>query len=214
MLSSVLKSDRAIEVNVAIMRAFVQLRQQSALNSDLYRYVKQLDEKIDRSEKKYDANLGLILEKLQQMMAQFSLRALSVPTPIDSSAKVPLEEDPKRCSSFSGQQVPINRIGNALIDKAGSAKVGTIVREVAGNFGLKPSDLKASGRMKAVVLPRQLAMYLIRKHVGIGYKEIGRYFGRQDHATIIYACKKIAEAIEQNESIKEIILATEAMLER
>jgi hypothetical protein len=47
MLSSVLRSDRAIEVNIAIMRAFVQLRKMIASNEELARKLTELEEKYD-----------------------------------------------------------------------------------------------------------------------------------------------------------------------
>jgi phage regulator Rha-like protein len=62
MLSTVLKSDRAIKVNIAIMRAFVKLRELIASHKDL---VKRLDE----LEKKYDAQFKVVFEAIRQLMA-------------------------------------------------------------------------------------------------------------------------------------------------
>jgi hypothetical protein len=62
MLSSVLKSDRAIRVNVEIMRAFVRMRQLLAANADLAR-------KLDALEKKYDAQFRVVFDAIRQLMA-------------------------------------------------------------------------------------------------------------------------------------------------
>ena len=62
MLSSVLRSERAVQVNIAIMRAFVQLRQMLATNADLSRKLKAL-------EKKYDARFRAIFEVIRELMA-------------------------------------------------------------------------------------------------------------------------------------------------
>ena len=62
MLSSVLRSDRAIEVNIAIMRAFVQLREMLASNVELSRKLKQM-------EKKYDEQFKIVFEAIRQLMA-------------------------------------------------------------------------------------------------------------------------------------------------
>ena len=64
MLSSVLNSDRAIEVNIAIMRAFVQLRKMIASNDELARKLEELEEKIE----KHDADIGLIFEAIRELM--------------------------------------------------------------------------------------------------------------------------------------------------
>jgi hypothetical protein len=65
MLSSVLNSDRAIEVNIAIMRAFVQLRKMIASNEELARKLKELEKRLE----KHDEDIGLIFEAIHQLMS-------------------------------------------------------------------------------------------------------------------------------------------------
>jgi hypothetical protein len=62
MLSSVLNSERAIKVNIEIMRAFVRLRQILASN-------KELAKRLDELEKKYDAQFKLVFDAIRQLMA-------------------------------------------------------------------------------------------------------------------------------------------------
>ena len=61
MLSSVLHSPRAIQVNVAIIRTFVRLRQMLATNKDLSRRLKKL-------EKKYDAQFREVFDAIRDLM--------------------------------------------------------------------------------------------------------------------------------------------------
>ncbi len=61
MLSTVLNSERAIEVNIAIMRAFVQLRQMLQSNEELNR-------KLIALEQKYDAQFKVVFDALRQLM--------------------------------------------------------------------------------------------------------------------------------------------------
>lgn len=61
MLSSVLNSPRAIQVNIEIMRAFVQLRQMLASNEELSR-------KLDELESKYDAQFDIVFKAIRQLM--------------------------------------------------------------------------------------------------------------------------------------------------
>ena len=62
MLSSVLRSKRAVQVNVEIMRAFVRLRQMLASNAQLARKLAEL-------EKKYDAQFKVVFDAIRQLMA-------------------------------------------------------------------------------------------------------------------------------------------------
>ncbi|PYP73272.1 MAG: DNA-binding protein [Gemmatimonadetes bacterium] len=63
MLSSVLHSDRAIQVNIAIMRAFVRLRRLLATHRDLAR-------KLDELEQKYDKRFAVVFVAIRRLMAQ------------------------------------------------------------------------------------------------------------------------------------------------
>ncbi len=61
MLSSVLRSSRAVQVNVAIMRTFVRLREMISTHEELRR-------KIDAMEKRYDARFQTVFEIIRQML--------------------------------------------------------------------------------------------------------------------------------------------------
>ena len=65
MLSSVLNSERAIKVNIAIMRAFVKLRQTLETNRELARKFSELEKRVG----KHDEEIGAILEAIRQLMA-------------------------------------------------------------------------------------------------------------------------------------------------
>jgi hypothetical protein len=62
MLSSVLRSRRAIEVNIAIMRAFVNLRRMMLSNEELNR-------KVNALEQKYDENFKVVFDALRRLLA-------------------------------------------------------------------------------------------------------------------------------------------------
>lgn len=61
MLSSVLRSDRAVQVNISIMRAFVRLRELLASN-------KELAAKLDALEKKYDGQFRIVFQAIRKLM--------------------------------------------------------------------------------------------------------------------------------------------------
>ena len=62
MLSSVLRSNRAVQVNIEIMRAFVRLRRMLASHADLAR-------KLDALERKYDAQFKVVFDAIRELMA-------------------------------------------------------------------------------------------------------------------------------------------------
>ncbi len=62
MLSSVLRSQRAVQVNIAIMRAFVRLREMLANHKDLAR-------KLDQMENKYDVQFKAVFDAIRKLMA-------------------------------------------------------------------------------------------------------------------------------------------------
>ena len=65
MLSSVLKSERAVQVNIAIMRAFVKLRQILSMNKELAHKLAELERKIE----KHDVDIQAIFEAIRRLMA-------------------------------------------------------------------------------------------------------------------------------------------------
>ena len=65
MLSSVLNSESAVKLNIAIMRAFVQLRRALEANRELARKFSELERRID----KHDSEIAAILEAIRQLMA-------------------------------------------------------------------------------------------------------------------------------------------------
>jgi len=67
-------------------------------------------------------------------------------------------------------------------------------------------------RAKSIALPRQIAIYLIRKHIGISFKEIGTYFGGKNHTTIMHAFRKVEAGIEKNDRIREEVSAIQSSL--
>ena len=64
MLSSVLRSKQAVRVNIAIMRAFVKLREILSINKDLAHQLSQLERKIE----KHDDEIKLIFDAIRQLM--------------------------------------------------------------------------------------------------------------------------------------------------
>jgi chromosomal replication initiator protein len=77
-----------------------------------------------------------------------------------------------------------------------------IEQAVCDVCGLLPESLHSGRKGKSVSHPRMLAMYLARKYTRAPLSEIGSYFGRRSHSTVISAQKKVADWISGGASPK------------
>jgi len=65
-------------------------------------------------------------------------------------------------------------------------EVEKIKREVARKWGFRVSDLEGPGRHKTLAFARHEAMYRVKHETPLSYPEIGYFFGRRDHSSVIY----------------------------
>jgi len=125
-----------------------------------------------------------------------------------------------RLGAYSSlQNIPITlemakeSLKDILGDKRKDITVELIQKSVADHFGLKVADLKSDKRLKVFVQARQIAIWLCRDMTKSSYPDIGMRFGGKDHSTVIYAAKKIDNALKDDtklaktiDEIKNIIL--------
>ena len=83
--------------------------------------------------------------------------------------------------------------------------MGYIQQVVASHFKLTTEDLNGRKRTQAIVLPRQIAMYLCRKLLDKSLPDVGKFFGGRDHSTVIHSCEKIANELEMDEKLRILI---------
>ncbi len=80
-----------------------------------------------------------------------------------------------------------------------------ILKIVSKFFNVKVFDLKSRKKNNSIVLPRQVAMYVMRKKTALSLPEIGHFFSGKDHSTVIYSIKKIKALIIKDKKIKECV---------
>ena len=80
-----------------------------------------------------------------------------------------------------------------------------VIQTVTQFYDLKEKDIINSSRKKEIVLPRQIAMYLLRDLLNYSFPFIGKKFGGKDHTTAIHAYEKIAREIKTKETLSEEI---------
>lgn len=111
---------------------------------------------------------------------------------------------------FTGN--PINLpITKGFIDEISSeklpieAKLELIINEVCRVYNITADEIRSDRRNSSVVLPRQIAMYIMSKETSMTQNEIGQYFSGKDHATVIYAIRTLKTKMETDHSIKATI---------
>jgi chromosomal replication initiator protein len=107
--------------------------------------------------------------------------------------------------------------GQALSDLAGNSRrrqitPSRVVETVASFYNLDVEDLKAKSRSREIVVPRQIAMYIIREETDTSLTDIGAEFGNRDHTTVMHACDKIEKAKETDNQIRQAVLSIRQML--
>jgi chromosomal replication initiator protein len=120
-------------------------------------------------------------------------------------------------ASLTGTEITVEYARNILTDvlayKAQPITVESIQKTVASHFNLRVLDLKSTRRQKILVRPRQIAMYLCRKHINASYPELGSRFGNKDHTTILSACRKIERDLKIDVSLRTQVHELERALD-
>ncbi len=76
-----------------------------------------------------------------------------------------------------------------------------ILKLVALQFNIRVVDLKSSKRTRDLTMPRQICMYLLRRHLVMSYPEIGRFLGGKDHTTVLHGVTKMANLMRTDPEI-------------
>jgi chromosomal replication initiator protein len=83
--------------------------------------------------------------------------------------------------------------------------IETIQRTVAEQFGMRVPELKQKNNSKAIVVPRQIAMYLAKQLTEASLPEIGRQFGGKHHTTVMHSISKIDEQRRADKDLNRTI---------
>ena len=89
-----------------------------------------------------------------------------------------------------------------------------IAQAVAEYYRVPLELMCGKQRDKHIVMPRQIAMYLIRQETQDSLLEIGQIFGGRDHSTVLHACEKIERAMNVNSTLRREVIAIREQLIR
>lgn len=89
--------------------------------------------------------------------------------------------------------------------KRGAITAKKILETVSEFFEISREDIKGGSRKKELVVPRQIAMYIMREEIHASYPNIGQELGGRDHTTAMHACQKIGKLLDEDEKMQSDI---------
>jgi chromosomal replication initiator protein len=106
----------------------------------------------------------------------------------------------------------------ALADLLGSSRRKRITPEmilnvVSEHYGVDIRTLQGRGRSRNIVIPRHVAMYLLREETDCSLIDIGNLLGGRDHTTVMHGCDKVSEEINTDSRLRSEILSIRERLQ-
>ena len=121
--------------------------------------------------------------------------------------------------SLSGQAISRETVEQLLRDilrEEGkkTVTIEQIQKKVAEQFGVRLADMTSKRRTANIAFPRQVAMYLARRHTKASLHEIGETFGGRDHGTVLHACKTVSVRMKKEDQVRQSIVMLDTQLDR
>lgn len=111
-------------------------------------------------------------------------------------------------ATINGQDITTSLAADALkslkaVGNKNDLSILQIQEEVAKYYHIHLKDLKGKKRVKSIVVPRQISMFLSREMTDSSLPKIGAEFGGKDHTTVIHAHEKIQQLMENDPTIQK-----------
>lgn len=136
------------------------------------------------------ARLDTNIRELEGALTKIRGYALAEGLPITLDlAKQALADDPSRQSG----------------EETTAPSIQTIIESVTRYYDVKLTDLLSKRRHKSITVPRQVCMWLARRHTRFSLEEIGGYFGGRDHTTVMHAIRAINRRRDEDSSFSDDI---------
>ena len=119
-------------------------------------------------------------------------------------------------ANLYGQPISMDLAVQALTDSTFEARRRQLTPEhvmqaVTRYYQVTAQDLRGPGRRRDLVVPRQVAMFLMRAETGSSLVEIGQRLGR-DHSTVLHGIEKVERQIESDQRLRSEIIAIKELL--
>jgi chromosomal replication initiator protein len=109
-------------------------------------------------------------------------------------------------------EVATTALADILSAQPNPPSIPQVLDAVTNFYGVTLEELKGPARSRRVVLPRQIAMYLLREEAKLSFPQIGAELGGRDHSTVMHGYEKIATHIAQDGALRREVLQIKGML--
>jgi len=121
--------------------------------------------------------------------------------------------------SLSGREISRETVEQLLRDilqeeAKKTVTIDQIQKKVAEHFDVRLADMTSKRRPASIAFPRQVAMYLARRHTKVSLHEIGDAFGGRDHGTVLHACKTVSVRMKKEDQVRQSIVMLDTQLDR
>lgn len=127
---------------------------------------------------------------LNQIIAEYDLKG--TPPTIENVA-YRLSKLAVRSITSSLTESRVQRIGNCSYED--------LIQAVSSHFGIEIRTLLSEDRKKENMIPRQVAMYLLKNKLHYTYERIGNIFSGRNHTAVMYSCKKLEAVMKKDQQV-------------
>jgi chromosomal replication initiator protein len=93
-----------------------------------------------------------------------------------------------------------------------NVNINEILKAVCTYYAVKAADIKGERRIKELVIPRQVAMYLMKEITHSPYMTIGAFLGGRDHTTIMHGVERISKDVKKEEKVKQDLVNVKQLI--
>ena len=117
---------------------------------------------------------------------------------------------------INGGRIDLELAKSALGDTATPEQklitIQQILDLVTKYYSVRPADLQGKKRHKSIAFPRQVCMFLARRHTRYSLEEIGGYFGGRDHSTVLHGVRTVDAGIKSDRDVANQLAQLESQL--
>jgi chromosomal replication initiator protein len=112
-------------------------------------------------------------------------------------------------ASLTRREIDLNlakaTLQHLVKDTEKEVTIDTIIESVTEHFKVRTPDLKGKSRLREIVLPRQIAMYMAKELTNLSLKSIGYHFGGRDHSTVIHAIQTVNDLMDTDKEVNHVV---------